>query len=103
MSTPTSSKHVKSSHSDAVPPAAQAAAEADTPLSLGQLRKVRDEIKLHIHLAGMEAKDRFGSLEAELAELERAAHATGDGVRHLLHRLHTNFQQFRDSLKQSQH
>ncbi len=89
----------------AAPPAQQNKSDdvQEISHSLAALRKVRDEIKLHIHLAGMEARDRFGSLDAELQELDQARHAAGEGARHLLSRLHSNFQQFRDSLGDTKH
>lgn len=36
-----------------------------------EVRRVADELELHIHLAGMNARDRWRALEPRLAALER--------------------------------
>ncbi|MCB9707023.1 MAG: hypothetical protein H6711_34600 [Myxococcales bacterium] len=40
---------------------------------LGDLRTMRDEIKLKLHLAGMDAKQAWEALEPRLGELEKQA------------------------------
>ena len=42
-------------------------------MSLENLKQLRDEIALDIHLAGMELKTRFQELEKAVAEAERTA------------------------------
>jgi hypothetical protein len=65
----------------------------------GDLLRVADEIRVRIHLAGMEAKDAWTKLEPRVKELERKlGHATdraaaeldevGRTLRHELDRLH---------------
>jgi hypothetical protein len=44
------------------------------------LRQIADEIELQIHLAGMEARDKWASLKPRLVELERQFEATGKRV-----------------------
>jgi NAD dependent epimerase/dehydratase family enzyme len=39
---------------------------------LAELQTVRDEIRVRIHLAGMELKDKWKELEARVEEIERA-------------------------------
>ncbi len=41
--------------------------------SLGLMRTLRDEVRVKLHLAGMEAKDEWSRMEPQLAEVERAA------------------------------
>lgn len=74
----------------------------DTPPTsdlAGDILRVADEIRVRIHLAGMEAKDAWTKLEPRVKELERKlGHATdraaaeldevGRALRHELDRLH---------------
>ncbi len=46
-----------------------------------ELLKLRDEIRLQIHLAGMEAKTAWRNLEPKLEELERQAASEGSTVK----------------------
>jgi hypothetical protein len=41
--------------------------------SLDRMRTLRDELRVKLHLAGMEAKDEWRRLEPQIAEIERAA------------------------------
>jgi len=41
--------------------------------SLALMRTLRDEIRVQMHVGGMDAKDEWRKLEPELAEIERAA------------------------------
>jgi hypothetical protein len=41
--------------------------------SLGLMRTLRDEIRVKLHLAGMDAKEEWRKLEPQLADIERAA------------------------------
>ena len=43
-----------------------------------QLRQLADEIRVQIHLAGMEAKDTWAKLEPRLHDLERKLEAGAD-------------------------
>ncbi len=42
---------------------------------LGELKKLRDEIRVKLHLAGMEVKERWKQLEPRLEEIERKVEA----------------------------
>ncbi len=44
------------------------------------LRRTADELELHIHLAAMDARDRWIALQPRLAELERTLAREGDRV-----------------------
>lgn len=47
---------------------------------LTQLRQARDEVRLKLHLAGMEARTAWEKLEPAVDDLERRLHAAGDRV-----------------------
>lgn len=48
--------------------------------AMESLRRMADEIRLKIHLAGMDAKDAWNKLEPKLHELEHKAEAAKDRV-----------------------
>ena len=52
--------------------------ELETSLALGLLKSLRDEARLKVHLAGMDAKDEWKKLEAHLLEVESAAARVSD-------------------------
>ena len=41
--------------------------------SLALMRTLRDEVRVQVHLAGMDAKEEWRKLEPQLADVERAA------------------------------
>jgi len=47
---------------------------------LQNLRQLADEIRVKIHLAGMDAKDTWSKLEPRLREVEQKAEAKGEEV-----------------------
>ena len=59
--------------------------------SLGLMRTLRDEVRVKLHLAGMDAKDEWWKLEPKLEELERAAseatEATRTAIAEAVHKL----------------
>ena len=49
--------------------------------AVGELQRLRDEIKLQLHLAGADARDAFDKLEPEIRNFEeRVNRATGIAV-----------------------
>ena len=48
--------------------------------ALEDLKRVRDEIRLKVHLAGMEAKELWGALEPRLEGLEKEIEGAGETV-----------------------
>lgn len=59
-----------------------------TTSPIDSLRRMADEIRVKIHLAGMEAKDAWNELEPKLRHLEqRAEAATSDVVDELRERM----------------
>jgi len=51
-----------------------------TTSPMDNLRRMADEIRVRIHLAGMDAKDAWSQLEPKLRELEHKAEAAKDKV-----------------------
>jgi hypothetical protein len=68
---------------------------------LESLRRLRDEIRLELHLASMEAKDTWKKLEPRLGELERAARTTTQASRAAVNTLLHELAVLRDQLKVS--
>ena len=52
----------------------------DHSADLSSLTQLRDEIRVRIHLAQLDAKDKWQELEAQLANLEHRVSAEGGGV-----------------------
>ena len=52
-----------------------------------QLRQMADEIRVKLHLAGMEAKDKWHELEPKLADFERRVESVGAQTGRELHEL----------------
>lgn len=47
-------------------------------LSWNDVRRVADEVRVKLHLAGMDLKDRWQALEPELHELEEKLRVAGE-------------------------
>jgi hypothetical protein len=54
--------------------------KAEIEKGLAQMQTLRDEIRVRLHLAGMDAKDEWNKLEPQLVEVERAAEALTDAT-----------------------
>ena len=68
------------------------------PLGLEDVQQLRDEIKLKLHLASMDAKDQWSQLEAQLQELEDEAKHAGETTREFIGELKSKLIAFRDRL-----
>jgi hypothetical protein len=66
--------------------------------SLGLMRTLRDEIRVKVHLAGMDAKTEWQKLEPKAAEVERAAHELTDATRKSLSEVVGHLKTLRSSL-----
>jgi hypothetical protein len=59
--------------------------------TLAELRTMRDEVRVNLHLAGMDAKTEWEALQPELAKIEQAAgdltDATQTAIRTAMQRL----------------
>lgn len=63
--------------------------------TLSKIRELRDQIELEIHLAGMEAKERWYELETRVREFERKEAIKSPAARELL----ATLEKFRASLR----
>jgi hypothetical protein len=66
--------------------------------SLERLQTLRDEARVRLHLAGMDAKDRWDELDPYVAEAERAAQQFSDSSRATLTSAIERVEQFLSSL-----
>lgn len=68
--------------------------------TLDELRTLRDEIRLQLHLAGMEAKEKWDrDLEPRLFSMEKEVEReVGSATRTALHELKDNMKRFRGAL-----
>jgi hypothetical protein len=68
--------------------------ELGNPLNI--LRTLRDEVRVRIHLAGMEARERWEKLDRDAEKLaSRAEHASTNAIDELIGKL----ERLRDSLQ----
>jgi len=51
---------------------------------VSELQQARDEIRVQLHLAGMETKDTYRDLETKLTNFETRVHEIGDEPAHEL-------------------
>jgi hypothetical protein len=49
---------------------------------LDHLQTLRDEVRVRLHLAGLDAKQEWDKLEPHLLDVERAAHEASEASRH---------------------
>lgn len=70
--------------------------------SLDLLRTLRDEVRLSLHLGGMEAKDQWEKLETRLEAIEQGAHNASESVRVAVDAATHELKKFRDALKPGQ-
>lgn len=66
---------------------------------LAYLRTLRDEIRVDVHLAGMELKDRWRELEPRMRDAERLAEDVSDVAVQALDDVVERFRSFRDTLR----
>ncbi|MCC6551473.1 MAG: hypothetical protein IT372_00440 [Polyangiaceae bacterium] len=72
--------------------------KADLQKSLEALQTIRDEIRVRIHLAGMDAKDAWAKLEPRLYEAERLAAEVSETSRAALAEVLKKARELRESL-----
>jgi hypothetical protein len=65
---------------------------------LDHLRTLRDEVRVRLHLAGMEAKGEWNRLEPHLFEVEQKAHEASDVSRRAVAEAVEKLKKLRDSL-----
>jgi hypothetical protein len=67
--------------------------------SVALLKTLRDEIRVELHLAGMEAKERWARLEKRFGEAEKLAQEASLTSKRVLQSTIESFKAFRASLK----
>ncbi len=67
--------------------------------NLGRLKTLRDEIRVDIHLAGMDAKEKWKELEPVVRDAERLADDVTDVSRRAMEELVEKFRHFRESVR----
>ncbi|KYF65595.1 MULTISPECIES: hypothetical protein [Sorangium] len=72
--------------------------KSDLTKSLESLQTLRDEIRVRLHLAGMEAKDAWGKLEPTLLDAEKLAEDVSETSRNALRDILEKVKEFRSSL-----
>ncbi len=65
---------------------------------LHELRQLRDEIRLDIHLAGMDAKQKWKELEPALTHAEQLAGQVSEISRDAVEKIVQRFQDFRSEV-----
>lgn len=66
--------------------------------SLENLRRLRDEIRVQMHLASLEAKQRWAQLEPKMHQAEIMAHDISDTARKAIEEIVAEFRHFRRSI-----
>jgi predicted nucleic acid-binding Zn-ribbon protein len=66
--------------------------------SLALLQTLRDEVRVKLHLAGMDLKDEWAKLEPHLAKVEQAAAEASDASRAAVTEAVAKVKKLRDSL-----
>ena len=72
--------------------------EDEMKQGLALMQTMRDEVRLQIHLAGMEAKEEWNRLEPVLTEVEQAAATMTEATHHALHQALERLRKLRSSL-----
>ncbi|HEY0096582.1 MAG TPA: hypothetical protein VGB96_19790 [Archangium sp.] len=67
--------------------------------NLGRLKTLRDELRVDIHLAGMEAKDKWKELEPVVRDAEKLAEEVTDVSQRAMEELVEKFRGFRESVR----
>ncbi|MBN1207702.1 MAG: hypothetical protein JXB05_22750 [Myxococcaceae bacterium] len=67
--------------------------------NLGKLKTLRDEIRVDLHLAGMEAKDKWKELEPRFRDAERLVDDVSEVSRKTMEEMVERVRAFRESLR----
>jgi hypothetical protein len=78
---------------------AQAKLKDEIQKSLDVIHTLRDEVRVKLHLAGMEAKERWSKLEERLEAVERTAQEATESSRQAVQDTVELLKEFRSKLK----
>jgi MoxR-like ATPase len=70
--------------------------------NLGRLKTLRDEIRVDLHLAGMDAREKWKELEPVVRDAEKLAEDVSDVSRRAMEEMVERFRRFRESVRQHQ-
>lgn len=70
---------------------------------LDELRRLRDEIRLEIHLGSMEAKEKWEELEPRIRDVETMAKDISNASRRAVQEVVDSLRRFRESLSPPHH
>lgn len=73
--------------------------KAELAKNLERLQTLRDEVRVRLHLATMEAKDEWSKLEDHLVGAEKAAGTVTESSRELVAKALHKLEAFRDLLR----
>lgn len=68
--------------------------------NLGRMKTLRDEIRVDLHLAGMEAKEKWKKLEPSLQDAEKLVDDVSDVSQRAMEEIVEKVNTFRNSLRQ---
>jgi len=67
--------------------------------NLGKLKTLRDEIRVDLHLAGMDAKDKWKEMEPKFRDAEKLVEDVSDASRKAMDEMVEHFRTFRESIR----
>ncbi|WP_224245147.1 hypothetical protein [Hyalangium gracile] len=67
--------------------------------NLGKLKTLRDEIRVDLHLAGMDAKDKWKELEPRLRDAEKLVEEVSEVSSKAMDEMVERFKTFRESIR----
>ena len=67
--------------------------------AVAQLRKLRDEIRVHVHLATLDAQEAWKKLEPNLSELEQKVNQVSEATKSKAQEMLKRFSELRDKVK----
>ncbi|MEW5853844.1 MAG: hypothetical protein AB2A00_34025 [Myxococcota bacterium] len=70
-----------------------------TDEALNNMRRIRDEIRVDLHLASMDLKDRWTELEPRLAQAEKLAEEISDTSRKAVEEVVAKAKELRNAMK----
>jgi uncharacterized protein YoxC len=72
--------------------------EKDIQAGVAHLQQLRDEVRLKLHLAGMDAKDAWAKLEPKVHEAEHLAHEVSETTKHAVEDVLRRVREFSNSI-----
>jgi hypothetical protein len=77
--------------------------KAELDKTVAHLQALREEARVKVHLAGLEAKDRWNKLEPELDKVQDAAKEATEAAKHAATKGLNSIKEFLSSIKDTVH